>query len=133
MSHNSGYVLGLLAYLIYLGVSAIIGYALGSRKLRPILALWLLGYLPSAIASLLIGVSVEMNLPSLAFYLFVAGLGLGMGVVETFEPVAVSVLVKPENLSGGMGWLSVSGSVGHVISNLVMGVIFTFRQSFAYG
>jgi MFS family permease len=132
ISHKSGYALGLIAYIVYLGISAISGYALGSRKLRPIRALWGLGYLPSALASLLIGASIFFHLPYLAFYIFVAGLGLGMGAVETFEPTATSFLVKSSNLSRGMGWLSVSRSLGQFISNLVMGIIFSFNQSLAY-
>lgn len=132
-SRSSGYALGLLAYLIYLGISAVSGYALGARKLQPIRALWTLGYLPSAIASLLIGASIFFHLPALAFYLFVAGLGLGMGAVETFEPTAVSTLVRSTNLSRGMGWLSVSRSIGQFVSNFVMGIIFSFSQPLAYG
>lgn len=130
--HSAGYALGLLAYIIYLGISAISGYALGARKLKPIRALWTFGYLPSAIASLLIGLSIVLHFPALAFYIFVAGLGLGMGAVETFEPTAASSLVQAENLSRGMGWLSVSRSIGQFISNLIMGVIFSFSQSLAY-
>ncbi len=132
-SQNAGYALGLIAYLIYMGISAISGYALGLRRFRSIRALWMLGYLPSAIASLLIGVNIALHLPEISFYIFVAGLGFGMGVVETFEPTAVSSLVQSENLSRGMGWLSVSRSIGQFISNLVMGIIFSFNQSLAYG
>jgi hypothetical protein len=133
MSPNAGYAQGLVAYLVYMGISAASGYALGSRRLRPVRALWRLGYLPSAVASLFIGAAVALRLPELAFYIFVAGLGLGMGAVETFEPTAVSALVPSKTLSGGMGWLSVSRSLGQFVSNLVMGVIFSLSQSLAYG
>ncbi len=132
-AQNAGYAPGLIAYLVYMGISAVSGYALGSRRFRSIHALWKLGYLPSAIASLLIGANIALHLPGLSFYIFVAGLGLGMGAVETFEPTAVSSLVQSRSLSGGMGWLSVSRSLGQFISNLVMGIIFSFSQSLAYG
>ena len=132
ISHTSGYAFGLIAYIIYLGISAVSGYVFGSRELRPIRSLWSLGYLPSAIASLLISASIFFHLPDLAFYIFVAGLGLGMGMVETFEPTATSLLVQSGRLSSGMGWLSVSRSLGQFISNLVMGIIFSFSQSLAY-
>ena len=112
ISHTSGYAFGLIAYIIYLGISAVSGYVFGSRDLRPIRSLWSLGYLPSAIASLLISASIFFHLPDLAFYIFVAGLGLGMGVVETFEPTATSLLVQSGRLSSGMGWLSVSAAWG---------------------
>ncbi len=132
-SQNAGYAPGLIAYLVYMGISAVSGYALGSRRFRSVHALWKLGYLPSAIASLLIGANIALHLPGYSFYIFVAGLGLGMGAVETFEPTAVSSLVQARSLSGGMGWLSVSRSIGQFISNLVMGIIFSFSQSLAYG
>ncbi len=132
ISHKSGYVLGLIAYIIYLGISAVSGYVFGARKLRPIRALWALGYLPSAFASFLIGVSIFFHLSYFAFYIFVAGLGLGMGAVETFEPTTTSFLVQSGNLSRGMGWLSVSRSLGQFISNLVMGIIFSSSQPLAY-
>ena len=132
MSRKSGYALGLAAYVIYMGLSAASGYVFGSGKPRPVRALWTLGYLPSAIASLLLGASVFFHLPYLAFYIFVAGLGLGMGATETFEPTAASFLVRSGSLSTGMGWLSFTRALGQFISNLVMGIIFSFSQSLSY-
>ena len=132
LSHNYNYALGILTYGIYLGVSAISGYVLGARKIQPIRALWALGYLPSSLASLLVGFSILFHYPTLAFYVFIAGLGLGMGAVETFEPTATSMLVKSSDLSSGMGWLSVSRSIGQFLSNLIMGMLFSFSQFFSY-
>jgi len=126
------YLLGVLTYAIYLGVSAISGYALGSAKVRPLRSLWLLGYLPSALASLLIGVSYVFHLPIVALYAFVAVLGLGMGAAETFEPTLTSLLVRSSDLSRGMGWLSVSRSIGQFLSNLIMGILFAFSQFASY-
>ncbi len=80
----------------------------------------------------LIGICNFFHLSYFAFYIFVSGLGLGMGAVETFEPTATSFLVQSGNLSRGMGWLSVSRSLGQYISNLVMGIIFSFSQPIAY-
>ncbi len=101
LSHNYNYSLGILTYAVYLGVAAFSGYLLGSSKLKPIRALWMLGYLPSALASLFIGLSIVFHYQYLAFYLFVAGLGLGMGAVETYEPIATSQLVHSSTLSTG--------------------------------
>ncbi len=128
----SAYILGVLAYAIYLGVSAISGYVLGSLRVSPLRSLWLLGYLPSALGSALIGISVLFHMNELAFYLFIAVLGLGMGAVETFEPTLTSVLVRSETLSKGMGWLSVSRSIGQFLSNLIMGILFAFSPSIPY-
>ncbi|MHB1769738.1 MAG: MFS transporter [Minisyncoccota bacterium] len=129
---TGGYELGVLAFVIYLGISAVSGYALAAGKLSPLRSLWLLGYLPSALGSGLIALSVVFHLHEVAFYLFVAILGLGMGAVETFEPTLVSALVKSTSLSKGMGFLSVSRSIGQFLSNLIMGVLFTFNQSAPY-
>ncbi len=132
LSHNYNYVLGILTYGIYLGVSAISGYVLGAQNLTPIRALWSLGYVPSALASLLIGLSILFHYTTFAFYIFIAGLGLGMGAVETYEPTATSQLVRSTNLSSGMGWLSVSRSIGQFLSNLIMGLLFSFSQFYSY-
>src|SRR6185437_16192805 len=129
---TSGYELGVLAFVIYLGISAASGYVLAARRSSALRSLWLLGYLPSAIGSGLIGLSVLLHMNELAFYLFVAVLGVGMGAVETFEPTLVSSLIGSTTLSRGMGYLSVSRSIGQFLSNLIMGVLFSFSQSIPY-
>ncbi len=130
--HSYSYSLGIITYTIYLGVSAISGYILGSVKIKAIRALWMLGYLPSSLSSLLIGLSVLLHLEYLSFYLFVAALGFGMGAVETYEPTAISYIVEQEKLSMGMGWLSVSRSIGQFLSNLIMGILFSLSQFYSY-
>lgn len=129
---TSGYEMGVLAFVIYLGISAVSGYVLAARRSSALRSLWSLGYLPSAIGSGLIGVSVLLHMNELAFYLFVAVLGLGMGAVETFEPTLVSSLVGSTAISRGMGYLSVSRSIGQFLSNLIMGILFSFSQSIPY-
>jgi len=129
---TSGYELGVLAYVVYLGISAVSGYVLGAGRLSPLRSLWLLGYLPSAVGSGLIGLSVFLHMSELAFYLFIAILGLGMGAVETFEPTLVSSLVGSTTLSRGMGFLSVSRSIGQFLSNLIMGFLFALSRSVPY-
>lgn len=131
IAHNQ-YTLGLLAYAVYLAASAVSGYLFGALRLRPVSALWSLGYLPSAVASLLIAATIFFHSPVLLFYIFVGLLGVGMGTVETYEPTATSTLVDKKLLSTGMGYLSVSRSLGLFVSNLVMGIIFTFSQPGAY-
>ena len=64
---TSGYELGVLAFVIYLGISAVCGYVLGASRGSALRSLWLLGYLPSAIGSGLIGVSVLFHMNELAF------------------------------------------------------------------
>lgn len=129
---TSGYELGVLAFVIYLGISAVSGYVLGAGHGSPLRSLWLIGYLPSALGSGLIGLSVLLHMNTLAFYLFVAVLGFGMGAVETFEPTLVSSLVGSTTLSRGMGYLSVSRSIGQFLSNLIMGLLFSLSRSIPY-
>ncbi len=128
----AAYEWGVLAYVIYLGISALSGYTLGSRRGSSARALWLLGYLPSALGSGLIGLSVLLHMQALAIYLAVAVLGLGMGAVETFEPTLVSSLVSNTRLGRGMGFLSVSRAIGQFLSNLIMGALFVFGQAVPY-
>lgn len=129
---TSGYELGVLAYVVYLGISAVTGYVLGAGRFSSLTALWLLGYLPSALGSGLVGVSALFHLNELAFYLFIAVLGFGMGTVETFEPTLVSSLVGSTTLSRGMGYLTVSRAVGQFLSNLIMGILFSMSRSLPY-
>ncbi|MHB1869963.1 MAG: MFS transporter [Steroidobacteraceae bacterium] len=128
-----GYEWGVLAYVVYLGISALSGYALGNRRGSCARALWLFGYLPSALGSGLIALSVAWGLHALAFYLAVGVLGFGMGAVETFEPALVASLIGHTRLGRGMGFLSVSRAVGQFLSNLIMGVLFGVGRAAPYG
>jgi len=126
------YELGVLTYLVYLGISAASGYMLAAARLPALRSLWLLGYLPSALGSGLIGVSALLQMHAFAFYIFVGTLGFGMGSVETFEPTLVSSLVGSPTLSRGMGFLSVSRSIGQFLSDVIMGILFSVSRSAPY-
>ena len=52
--------------------------------------------------------------------------------METFEPVLVASWVKASGLSRGMGWLSSSRAIGLLVSNVVVGILFTVGQAYAY-
>ncbi len=129
---TSGYELGVLAFVVYLGISAVSGYVLGAWRFSPLRSLWLVGYLPSALGSGLVGLSALLHMQALAFYLFIVVLGFGMGAVETFEPTLVSSLVGSTTLSRSMGFLSVSRSIGQFLSNLIMGLLFSISRSAPY-
>jgi len=131
-STHVAYEAGVLAFVIYLGISAVSGYVLGAGRRSAVRSLWLFGYLPSALGSGLIGVTELLHLEAVAFYVSVAILGMGMGGVETFEPTLVSSLVGPTRLSRGMGFLTVSRSLGQFLSNLIMGVLFSMSRSLPY-
>ncbi len=129
---RTGYEWGVLTYVVYLGVSAVSGYALGAHRGSPVRSLWLLGYLPSALGSGFIGVCELLHWQQAAFYAAVALLGLGMGAVETFEPTLVSSVVGHRRLGRGMGFLSVSRAIGQFLSNLIMGLLFSLGRSVPY-
>jgi MFS family permease len=131
-STTAGYEAGVLAFMVYLAVSAVSGYALGAGRFSTVRSVWLFGYLPSAVGSGLIGLSELLHLQAPAFYLAVAVLGLGMGGVETFEPTLVSSVVGPTRLARGMGFLTVSRSIGQLLSNLIMGFLFSMSRSVPY-
>ena len=129
---TAGYEWGVLAYVVYLAVSAFSGYLLGLRRGSAIRSLWLVGYLVSALGSGLIGLGEWLHLPALSFYLAVAVLGFGMGAVETFEPALVSSAVSHSRLGRGMGFLSVSRASGQLLANLIMGLLFAFGSAVPY-
>lgn len=117
--------LGILTFGIYLGFSSAAGYLLGSSALRPIRALWTIGYAFAGLASLIIGMSYLFDSSLFMFYVGAAALGISTGAIETFEPVLTSHLVQSADLSGGMGLLSMSRALGLFLSNVIMGIIFT--------
>lgn len=129
---RTGYEFGVLAYVTYLGASSVSGYALGAGRSSAVQSLWLFGYLPSAVGSGLIGLTERLHMPEAAFYVSLAVLGMGMGGVETFEPTLVSSVVEHTRLSRGMGFLTVSRSIGQFLSNLIMGFLFSMSGSAPY-
>ncbi len=131
-SAEHSYALGLLSYSVFLGVSGLTGYVLGSSRLKAASGLWKLGYSVSALGSLLIGLSYQYHLGLPAFYLSTAVLGFGTGSIETFEPVVVSILSSSSKISRGMGSLSAWRGIGLFSSNVFMGLLFTISVLDSY-
>src|SRR5579875_1780323 len=130
---SSGSLSAILSFGIYLSVSAMSGYLLGSaRNLKGLRALWSYGYLAAAISSAIIGISYGLHFTYLLYLLGAAGLGFATGAIETFEPVVISKLGSSSTLSGRMGWLSSSRAIGLFVSNAAMGFIFQFSQFGSY-
>lgn len=115
----------IIAFGVYLGISALAGILLGRTRLRPIRAIWSIGYVLAAFASLAIGVLYFFGASPLLFYVAAAALGFATGSVETFEPTMISQVVGSRRLSEGMGWLSATRAVGLFIANLVLGILFS--------
>ncbi len=125
--------LGIASYGVYLGVSAVAGYYIGSRKrLNKIKALGYLGYALSGLgtALLALGYIHGSSLPIL--YLGVAIMGFGLGVVETMEPALISLVRGVAGLDVGMGTLQGSRSIGLFSANLIMGILYVFNPAYSY-
>jgi len=123
---------GVSTFGIYLGVSAISGWFLGKANLKGLNALWKYGFLTSAIASYLIAIFVFGRGFAWGINIAVAVLGFGMGAVETYEPSMIASLRTSENISSGMGGLSVARSLGQFGANLIMGALFVLGEGYAY-
>ncbi len=122
----------IIAFGVYLGVSALAGILLGRTHLRPIRAIWSIGYLLAAVASLAIGALYFVGASPFLFYVAAGVLGFATGSVETFEPTMISKIVASRRLSEGMGWLSATRAAGLFVANLALGFLFGINQFYAY-
>ncbi|MCL4380728.1 MFS transporter [Candidatus Marsarchaeota archaeon] len=131
IAKSSTSILGIVSYLIYMGVSAFTGYLIGLNAKSIIKVLSFYGYIISAAGSLLLGISYALNLGLFPMYISVAVLGFGFGVIETLEPTVVSIA---SNTSNSMGFLTASRSLGLFFGNLIMGILYVINpfDSYAY-
>lgn len=126
--HTSSDVISIAAYGLYLLVSAITGLIVGSIKSTGFKTLAFAGYLLASVGSLLFGIGGRLPVYLVASAL----LGLSIGVVETLEPHIVASLSREEDMGLSMGMLTAGRSVGLFISNIVMGLLFTLGEIYAY-
>lgn len=129
-THSVGY--GILTYAVFLGSSGISGYIFGYMKLGPGKALSTAGYLVAALGSFLFAFAYVAHGGIQLFYPATAILGMGAGVIETYEPVLAASFAVPTRISAGMGSLGAVRSLGLFTSNLLVGIIFTVSVFFAY-
>ncbi len=133
IAKSSNVVLGIGSYGVYLGVSALTGYYIGSRKrLNKIKALGYLGYMLSGIGTAILALGYAINGGFSIYYLGVALMGFGFGVVETMEPTIISLLRKVVKVDTGMGALQGSRSFGLFFANLIMGILYVISPSYSY-
>ena len=131
-SETGSYALGIATYAVFLFSSGLSGLFFGSMKLNALGALWKLGYTVAALGSLFLAVSYQFHAGVLSFYMATAVLGLGAGVIETYEPVVTASLSPHSGLSRGLGALSQWRSIGLFTSNLLMGLLFTVSVFSSY-
>lgn len=132
MSGNS--VFGIASYGVYLGVSAVTGYYIGSRKrMKKIRSLGLLGYMLSGVGTFLLALGYIFNSAIILPYIGVAMMGFGLGVIETLEPTIISLMKSGiSGLGKSLGKLSASRSFGIFFANLLMGILYVVNPSYSY-
>jgi hypothetical protein len=115
--------LGILIFLVALGVSSVVGLFVGRVSRRRVLLLALGGYLLASGGSALF-VLAAARTADLAVFLLAAGtLGAALGVVETFEPALVADVSPMDRTARNMGSLTAYRSVGLFVSNLALGFL----------
>ncbi len=134
---SAGLLAGIGAFLVLQACSAATGYLLGGRLGRgpadQMVRLGLLGYLGASLGAGAIAVAYTDHLGLAALLVGVAVVGFALGIVETLEPTAISVLRPGLRLGRGMGSLSASRGVGAFLGNLVMGLLYSVGVGVAYG
>ena len=130
-------VYGIAAFLILQLVSSITGYLLGGRLGSDIATqfrwLGLLGYFGAAIGAGLLALGGSGNRGGSPWlFVGVAVIGFGLGIVETLEPAAMSVLRSGLRAGRGFAGLSAARSVGTFVGNLMMGLLYGIGASAAY-
>jgi hypothetical protein len=124
--------IGIASYAVYLGVSALVGYWIGSSRYNRIKSLAYLGYMLSGAGSLLLGISYLYNYGYALSYMAVALMGFAFGVIETVEPTMVSSIKRLKDMGRGMGTLSGSRSFGIFLANLIMGILYVLSPFYSY-
>jgi MFS family permease len=126
-------VYGIASYLVYLSASAFAGYVTGIRiklhsKTKTLAGF---GYLAAGGGSVLMGAAFYFKQILLAYFA-VGILGVSLGVIEVLEPTIISLISKKRLTGKAMGSLTASRSVGIVVSNIVMGVIYVLSPVYSY-
>ncbi|HUY97028.1 MAG TPA: MFS transporter [Verrucomicrobiae bacterium] len=138
VAQGSGRLLaGIGAFLVLQATSALTGYALGSRlgagPAAQFARLGVLGYLGAAVGAGVIAIGSGEHVGLAVTLVGVAVIGFALGIVETLEPAAMSVLRPGARAGRGFGALSASRSVGTFVGNLVMGLLYGVSVPLAYG
>lgn len=124
--------LGFAAYAIFLLASALFGYYIGSRKLRLIRSLGLLGYILSAAGTMLLGLSYIGNLGIIGMYAAVILIGMGIGTIDTLEPSLITKIKPKSEVGRGMGALTGWRSAGLFFGNIIMGALYYLSPFYSY-
>lgn len=128
---------GVAAFLVLQAVSAATGYLLGGRlgtsMAGQFARLGVFGYLGAAIGAFVLAIGSRDHLGLAMLLVGVATIGFALGVVETLEPTAMSVLSSGSRSGRAFGALSATRSIGAFAGNLVMGLLYAAGAVAAYG
>ena len=128
---------GVGAFLVLQAASATSGYVLGGRLAadlsRQFTQLGLLGYLGAGLGAGLVALGYGAHLGLGVLFAGVVVVGASLGVVETLEPSAMSILGVSRRAGRGFGALSAARSAGTFAGNLAMGLLYGVGASAAYG
>lgn len=134
---GDGLVAGVGAFLVLETASALVGAVVGGRAGRgpagQMARLGLLGYLAAAIGAGGLAAAAATGAGTAALLGAVAVIGAALGVVETVEPTAMSILRTGPRAGQAMGALSASRSVGTFVGNVAMGLLYGVSAAAAYG
>lgn len=125
--------LGVVSYVVFLGVSALTGWVCGRWAKGTAMELSGLGYGGAALGSAGLGVTTLVHGGLWGLLLSVALLGFALGVIETLEPTLIARWTDASTTGGGMGALTGMRSLGLFGANLIMGLLYHLTPSIAYG
>ncbi len=133
-SHKLVYGIG--AFLVLQVVSSATGYIVGPRVGGDIGTqfrwLGLLGYIMAGFGASILAFSQVLTNTGVLI-VGVAIIGFGLGVIETFEPSAMSILKTGSHAGRGFAGLSAARSIGTFVGNLAMGLLYSLGAGAAYG
>ena len=94
--------------------------------------LGLLGYIMAGLGASILAFSQVLTNTGVLI-VGVAIIGFGLGVIETFEPSAMSILKTGSQAGRGFAGLSAARSIGTFVGNLAMGLLYSLGAGAAYG
>lgn len=125
-------LLGVLSYIVFLGISALTGFLFGRQAKGTLKELGNLGYGGAAVGSLGLAVAYGLHAGVLGLLLPVAVLGWALGVIEILEPSLISRFGPAREAGRGMGALTGARSIGLFGANLIMGLLYHLTPVGAY-
>lgn len=123
--------LGILSYVLFFICTALTGLIAGKTIAKTINKLGF-GYFLTFAGSLGMALIFTFSLNPLLYYICVAILGISLGIIETIEPTAISLIVKNETIGRGMGSLTAARSLGLFGGNVLMGLLYYIGANYSY-